>query len=786
VSDDLVGRKLGPYEITEFVGRENWLERYWGHHTKLDRPVAITVVGREMQPDPTFDETFRREASRAAKLRHPNIARVLDFGQIGGGHFVISVRVQGTGLATALGEMLSGHRRMEPDDISFIIRQIAAALSHAHSRGVIHQMITPGSIWLTRSGQAILADFGLGSLCKRGADIGAPEYMAPEQIAAGPSVPPISPATDIYALGVILYEMTTGERPFEADNPIDAALRSLNETAPDPRYLNPTMPIAVAQVILKAMSRDPARRYADAMEMATALERAWKIDDEVLVAQAAAATRTGRPALPAETSSAPPTAVRRSETPPEPRRRALPQIGARPTARRYRPSVPARRRLTRLAMVLAAILLIWVAGLLVMRTFGMLGWLTAALSGSPVEAALSGPTPRPTATPTSTPTPTDTPTPTQTLTPTPLSQAQATPLPPVDFVSLGAGTRALRLHDGMTLRFVPAGPFLMGSDDPDREPDERPQHTVTLSDYWIDETEVTNAQYRLCVEAGACPPPVAGTQLSNPNYADYPAVYVRFEGAEAYCAWLAESSGLPVSLPSEAQWEKAASWDEAAGVKRTYPWGEQEPNPDLLRYVESVNPRPGAPVGSYPAGASPYGALDMAGNVWEWVADRYDPAYYNSLADAQSDPTGPGTGSTRVIRGGGWSWPGRFAVTTLRSAANPANYTDDLGFRCALTGQRPPADSGIVLTKAEAVGGLIEQIEAAQPAGTSDDTSQEWLSALEKFQVMLPGGNSEAILAFIEERATLADEQSQARVLDSGLALRIRRTLEWIRAQAEG
>jgi len=236
----------------------------------------------------------------------------------------------------------------------------------------------------------------------------------------------------------------------------------------------------------------------------------------------------------------------------------------------------------------------------------------------------------------------------------------------------------------MTMHFVPGGPFLMGTDDdPLAYPHEKPQHQVTLGPFWIDETEVTNDQYRLCVEAGACEPPIKRTAYDDPDQADHPVVYVTWEQADAYCRWLAEETGWDVHLPTEAQWEKAASWDPATGTKRRYPWGDEDPDPARLNYNGSGLGRT-APVGSYPAGASPYGALDMAGNVWEWVADWYGQDYY-STPDLPPDPPGPLQGTQRVIRGGSYGFGARQARTTHRDAASPQASGGGLGFRCAVS-----------------------------------------------------------------------------------------------------
>ncbi len=261
MADDLIGHRLGPYKILEFLGGDALTEVFKGYHTERNYHVVIKIVGRQLEPDPVFSARFRREAKAIANLHHPNIVPVYDFGQAEGGHYVVMAYVEGVPLADLLAEVRDGSRALEPDDITFIVRQIASALDHAHSQGVVHRAVTPDTILLTRSGQAILTDFGLAPLASRGAGsgsyaalLGAPEYMAPE-LHADPRA--ASPASDIYSLGVILYEMLTGERPFELDSDIDLALRDLAETAPDPRLLRPDIPLPVAQVVLRALATSP-------------------------------------------------------------------------------------------------------------------------------------------------------------------------------------------------------------------------------------------------------------------------------------------------------------------------------------------------------------------------------------------------------------------------------------------------------------------------------------------------------------------------------------------------
>jgi formylglycine-generating enzyme required for sulfatase activity len=256
--------------------------------------------------------------------------------------------------------------------------------------------------------------------------------------------------------------------------------------------------------------------------------------------------------------------------------------------------------------------------------------------------------------------------------------------------------------DGVTLVCVPAGRFRMGAseDDPLAKDSEKPQHEVNLDPYWIDRSEVTNLNFGKCLAAGACHPKQYETSAENyvpysvhPDSRDYPALLYESDPAVEYCQWAGRR------LPTEAEWEKAARGTDA----RLYPWGNDPLDCNLANYyacgvltvATSTTPRCGnsehcqtKEVNSYPAGASPYGALNMAGNVWEWVADWYQADYYSqSLAD---NPKGPANGDFRVIRGGGATSISQDLRVTRRASGEPEHYMDgQMGFRCAMDSANP-------------------------------------------------------------------------------------------------
>ncbi|HEX3052207.1 MAG TPA: SUMF1/EgtB/PvdO family nonheme iron enzyme [Aggregatilineaceae bacterium] len=225
--------------------------------------------------------------------------------------------------------------------------------------------------------------------------------------------------------------------------------------------------------------------------------------------------------------------------------------------------------------------------------------------------------------------------------------------------------------NGIPFVYVTGGCFEMGRED--RASDEKPTHQVCLTDFWIGKTEVSNAQYRACVEAGVCTLPKDTTFYDEPDYDEYPVVSVDWEQAATYAEWVGGT------LPTEAQWEYAARGSEG----RTYPWGEAAPNCDLANIWVGTAACVGSakPVGSYPDGVSWAGALDLIGNVWEWTADWYGAEYYATLDEKADNPSGPASGEARVMRGCMFNNPTTLLRATYRSKLAPDKVRSYLGFR---------------------------------------------------------------------------------------------------------
>ncbi len=242
---------------------------------------------------------------------------------------------------------------------------------------------------------------------------------------------------------------------------------------------------------------------------------------------------------------------------------------------------------------------------------------------------------------------------------------------------------------GARMLYVPGGLFRMGDEDGER--DERPSHIVNLSPFFIDETEVTNGQYELCVNAGVCRAPSRANPTTHeayygsPSYSDYPVVFVNWQQASTFCEW------RDARLPSEAEWEMAAGFDPTQALIFRYPWGDAFDG-TKLNFCDSNCPsgdpnwddghRDTAPVGSYPDGRSAIGAYDMSGNVMEWVNDWYDSRYYEGSTD--TNPMGPPEGDFKVFRGGSWLTAEDEVHVSARGSFDPAVIQANLGFRCAM------------------------------------------------------------------------------------------------------
>ena len=306
------------------------------------------------------------------------------------------------------------------------------------------------------------------------------------------------------------------------------------------------------------------------------------------------------------------------------------------------------------SFILMGCILMTFGAVFLWRDFGSAYFINQPIKEEPVNTTIAPPPPTQTLFVPS-------PSPTDTLTPTVIPY-----------------TITINTKDNAEMVLVSSGEFTMGSDsktDPYFWGAEGPSHTVSLDSYYIYRTEVTNAMYQACVDVKACPKPaqiLSATRddyFVNPQYSNYPVIYVSWVGAVSYCKW------VEAKLPTEAQWEKAARGADS----RVFPWGNDAPTASLLNF----NSGDTTEIGSFPQGVSPYGALDMAGNVLEWVNDRFQSDYY-SISPLEN-PIGPAGTDRRVIRGGAWHHADISALRTVARASLKESYTgNDIGFRCVV------------------------------------------------------------------------------------------------------
>lgn len=396
-SDALLGRTLaGRYELLAVLGRGGMATVYQARQPALDRLVAVKVIAPSFASEPNFVERFRREARTVARLHHPHILTIYDFGDDAGLLYLVTELIEGG----TLRDYLRGPLPI-PSALA-ILEQVGAALDYAHQQGIIHRDVKPGNIFL-RGGdrqQAVLADFGIAkvvadtagpALTQSGVGMGTPEYIAPEQALGQP----VDGRADLYALGVILYEMLAGRPPFrlegESDTPIALALRQIRETPPPPRAFNPALSPALEAVVLRALAKRPDDRYPTGAALVEA-------------ARAATATHSGAPTVPVAA--------------PLPGPATLPASGPPPAL--VPPPVPPRRSSWVLPLtVFLLVLVVGLAAMVVVLGRPLLAGQATATTVAAVTPPRSSPTP---------PAPSPTPPPaTATLV---AAVPTATPLPP--------------------------------------------------------------------------------------------------------------------------------------------------------------------------------------------------------------------------------------------------------------------------------------------------------------------------------------------------------------------
>ena len=277
-ADYLEGQSLGKYRVLEPLGRGGMARVYRAYHPQLDRYVAVKVLRSDLVEEEDFLARFKREARAVAALRHPNIVRVFDFDVQQGVYYMVIELLEGDSLRTRLNDYRAREEQMPLGDVARILLDVLEGLQYAHSEGMVHRDVKPGNILLSRSGQAVLTDFGIAQIIGgtrytvSGALMGTLNYMSPEQGLEGEC----DARSDIYSLGIVLYEILTGDPPFDADTPLAILMKHVNDPLPPPRKMEPSIPRPLERVVLKALAKRREQRYQSADEMAQALRKAVK------------------------------------------------------------------------------------------------------------------------------------------------------------------------------------------------------------------------------------------------------------------------------------------------------------------------------------------------------------------------------------------------------------------------------------------------------------------------------------------------------------------------------
>jgi len=272
VSVSLVGRTLGKYEIVGLIGQGGMATVYKAYQREIDRHVALKVLPPHPGQDPQYVERFRLEARTVARLQHPHILPLYDYGHQDDILYLVTAYVEGG----SLGDRIR-YGPMPLTDVDHVLRQVSSALDYAHKNGMIHRDIKPDNILLDKEGNVLLADFGIVKLAESDANltatggmIGTPAYMSPEQ---GQGLP-VSPATDVYSLGVVVFEMITGQQPYTADTGLQIVLKHITEPIPSIIEIRPDVPSAVDLVLQRALAKDSRDRYPTGGEFAVDFAKA--------------------------------------------------------------------------------------------------------------------------------------------------------------------------------------------------------------------------------------------------------------------------------------------------------------------------------------------------------------------------------------------------------------------------------------------------------------------------------------------------------------------------------
>ena len=676
---DLVGQVLEErIEIESVVGSGGFSVVYRARHHAFDEPVAVKCLrtsgfsGAQLQE---YLASFRREGQLLLKLCRAtqNVVRILNMGDITRNGvlipYLVLERLEGRGLDDWMDAR--SRRSLPPLTLEETVRLLdcgVEALARAHAMGIAHRDIKPSNLWVItdeRGREKIkLIDFGiakqfdaslpLARLQTQLSKVAAytPTYGTPEQFARG-KAGVTGPHTDVFATALVCVELLSGLPALGRDDDTDLILyqeATRTDQRPTPRARGAKVTDDVERVFLRALAVNIHDRYANAAEFWRALCHAarfplpgWLSSSDFPPAHNKREGDIPLPAARGSTQVVPtPAPVRAQQTvfsSPNPALDKAPAALIPPAPRRASPGRP--------TWLFALLGLLLITGL-----GGAFYALAPTASTSPSSAASVGGLPIPAA---------------------PVTGVSI-PSPSVAGVSGGAGKIALETV------LVPAATFTMGSSKPSAA-SATPETTVTIAHaFRIDKYEVTTVAYQKCVSVGACTPsraePPIHPEMCNagvPGRENNPINCVSRDQAISFCAW------REMRLPTEAEWELSARGTDG----REYPWGNSVPTCARAKTTECARSSRTSDVGSFPEGASPAGALDMAGNVWEWVDDGWDTQPPSILSTR--DPRRPFSGPNGVLRGGSWDFASSWAKSYFRLSFPATTAADATGIRCAKT-----------------------------------------------------------------------------------------------------
>jgi serine/threonine protein kinase/formylglycine-generating enzyme required for sulfatase activity len=626
----------GRYTIVRALGRGGMGAVYLAHDDDLDRDVALKIPSLEGDTE-SFLKRFQREARAGAQLGHNrNFCRVIDVGHFEDLPYLTMEYIQGRALSEVLVEHPGG---MPPRDAVQLVITLSNALGEAHARGIVHRDLKPSNVMIRDDGSPVLMDFGLA---RRETDerittrvMGTPAYMSPEQALA--DFKAIGPASDLYSLGVILYELLTGQTPFSASSARQMLRRIVNEEPTPPSAHRPDLDPRLDAICRKAMAKAPADRYPTMAVFAQELER----------------FSTGA-VSPGKTTDGP---------------GSSPHPPGKPG--------PSSRRSRRLAIAATSAVVVGTGVF-----FGRHLLPDASTSGKP-PAQPSNSVPRPPAPPA--------PATSGTIAPEPASPEHRPPVTAkADSPDPGRRINPVSAFTGMTFVLIKPGEFTMGSPADEGEADEHPPHRVLIRHpFLLGRFEVTQAEYLKVT--GQSPSYYKGNGA-------LPVEQVSWLDAVRFCNTLSEKDGLEpfykiegntvtvpdwrgtgYRLPTEAEWEYACR----AGQPGRFGFDDDEKDlGDYAWYHE--NSRSTGSNATQAVGGKKENAFhlhDLQGNVWEWCWDWYAEKYGPEAVS--EDPTGPASGRLRVIRGGTHNNRAAFLRCASRGQDEPASKTRYNGFRVA-------------------------------------------------------------------------------------------------------